>query len=278
MDEARIGIHFRASPEGARIEREVRQSRQKRKVVEFRPDFLQNYPQNGHFLSEPLRDQLHRLGTPPESEKPTGSFAQDILQRLVVDLSWASSHLEGITYSLAETEKLIENGLAAEGKGSAEAQMVRNHQSAIELLVNDSKRIGSDRFAIPNLHAILSDGLLAGPRGSGRIREEAIEIVGIGYQPPGAKDDLENLFGTIRDQASKIGDPFEKAFFTMVSLSYLQPFENLNEPVSRLAANIPLVLNNLCPLSFVDVPLRAYRERRRSIAGLQGSRVGSLRT
>lgn len=44
----------------------------------------------------------------------------------------------------------------------------------------------------------------------------------------------------------------------MVHLPYLQPFENVNKRVSRLAANIPLIQNNLCPLSFVDVPQQIY--------------------
>ena len=50
----------------------------------------------------------------------------------------------------------------------------------------------------------------------------------------------------------------EQAFFAMVHLPYLQPFEDVNKRVSRLAANIPLVQHNLCPLSFVDVPPAVY--------------------
>ena len=69
---------------------------------------------------------------------------------------------------------------------------------------------------------------------------------------------LEELFGIIISMAREIRDPFEQAFFVMVHLPYLQPFEDVNKRVSRLAANIPLIRHNLCPLSFIDVPERAY--------------------
>ena len=46
----------------------------------------------------------------------------------------------------------------------------------------------------------------------------------------------------------------------MVQLPYLQPFEDVNKRVSRLGANIPLICNNLCPLSFINVPEQAYVE------------------
>jgi hypothetical protein len=69
---------------------------------------------------------------------------------------------------------------------------------------------------------------------------------------------LEELFGIVVGMASEIDDPFEQAFFLMVHLPYLQPFEDVNKRVSRLAANIPFIRHNLCPLSFIDVPQQAY--------------------
>src|SRR5208283_1973516 len=69
---------------------------------------------------------------------------------------------------------------------------------------------------------------------------------------------IEECFSLILEKANAISDPFEQAFFLMVQLPYLQPFEDVNKRVSRLAANIPLIRADLCPLSFVDVPERAY--------------------
>jgi hypothetical protein len=69
---------------------------------------------------------------------------------------------------------------------------------------------------------------------------------------------IGECFDQILDMAAAIADPFEQAFFSMVHLPYLQPFEDVNKRVSRLAANLPLIRENLSPLSFVDVPERAY--------------------
>lgn len=69
---------------------------------------------------------------------------------------------------------------------------------------------------------------------------------------------VEELFGIVIAMAAKVTDPFEQAFFLMVHPPYLQPFEAVNKRVSRLAANIPFIRHNLCPLSSIDVPQQAY--------------------
>ena len=92
----------------------------------------------------------------------------------------------------------------------------------------------------------------------GRIRSRAVEIGGSVYLPVALPQRLEELFGIVVGMASEIDDPFEQAFFLMVHLPYLQPFEDVNKRVSRLAANIPFIRHNLCPLSFIDVPQQAY--------------------
>jgi len=69
---------------------------------------------------------------------------------------------------------------------------------------------------------------------------------------------IEECFDVLLEKAEAIADPFEQAFFAMVQIPYLQPFIDVNKRVSRLAANIPLIRMNLCPLSFVDVPDRHY--------------------
>lgn len=104
------------------------------------------------------------------------------------------------------------------------------------------------------LHAFLSDGLMADPTACGRIRKHAVEIGGSVYMPVALPQRLEELFGIVVHMAAEIEDPFEQAFFLMVHLPYLQPFEDVNKRVSRLAANIPFIRHNLCPLSFIDVP------------------------
>jgi hypothetical protein len=85
-----------------------------------------------------------------------------------------------------------------------------------------------------------------------------VEIGGSVYLPIAMPQRLEELFGIVMSMAAEIIDPFEQSFFLMVHLPYLQPFEDVNKRVSRLAANIPFIQHNLCPLSFIDVPQQAY--------------------
>jgi hypothetical protein len=166
--------------------------------------------------------------------------------------------LEGNTYSRLDTERLIEFGQAAEGKDAFETQMILNHKQAIEYLVLDPSHARVDTETLIALHAFLSDGLMADPAAVGRIRRRAVEIGGSVYLPVALPQRLEELFGIVVRMAAEITDPFEQAFFLMVHLPYLQPFEDVNKRVSRLAANIPFIRNNLCPLSFIDVPQQAY--------------------
>jgi hypothetical protein len=257
--EAHGEAYVPVSPGGEEIKVYVRQPRQMRKPVGYNQSFLEAYqPNKTYYLPESLRNQLRQMGTTPEPERPAGTFARDILNRLLVDLSWASSQLEGNTYSRLDTERLIEYGQAAEGKDATETQMILNHKAAIELLVNEAGQIDFDPYTILNLHALLSDGLMADPRACGRIRERVVEIGGSVYLPIALPQRLEELFNIILEMAREISDPFEQAFFAMVHLPHLQPFEDVNKRVSRLAANIPLIRHNLCPLSFIDVPERAY--------------------
>jgi hypothetical protein len=136
--------------------------------------------------------------------------------------------------------------------------MILNHKAAIEMLVDNVEEVRFDRYTICNLHALLADNLLADPSAAGRIRRIEVAISGTVYQPLAIPQQLEQLFDQLLAKASEIADPFEQAFFAMVHLPYLQPFEDVNKRVSRLAANIPFIKRNLAPLSFVDVPERDY--------------------
>lgn len=252
-------VYVPTSPEGEEIKAYVRQPRQLRQPVGYKLEFLERYhPNQTAYLPQDLRDQLHALGRSPADQTPVGTFARDILNRLLIDLSWASSQLEGNTYSRLDTERLIEFGQAAEGKDVLETQMILNHKDAIEYLVRDPEHANLTTDTIIALHAFLSDGLMTDPSACGRIRRRAVEIGGSVYLPVALPQRLEELFGIVIQMAAEIHDPFEQAFFLMVHLPYLQPFEGVNKRVSRLAANIPFIRHNLCPLSFIDVPQQAY--------------------
>jgi Fic family protein len=136
--------------------------------------------------------------------------------------------------------------------------MILNHKEAIEFLVESADEIGLNRYTITNLHALLSNNLLPDPGASGRLRTFAVGIARSVYTPLAIPQQIEEFFDLFLQKAGQIEDPFEQALFVMVQLPYLQPFDDVNKRVSRLAANIPLNTRNLAPLSFVDVPQDLY--------------------
>lgn len=257
--ELRGEVYVPLSPEGSEIKQVVRQPPQNRQPVGYNRDFLDSYrPNETFYLPADLRRHLAEIGRPPKGEQLAGTYALKIFHRLLIDLSWNSSRLEGNTYSLLETERLLELGETAEGKDARDAQMILNHKAAIELLVEQAPEIGFNRYTICNLHGLLSDNLLGDPQACGRLRSIPVGIGGTVYHPLETPQQIEESFLQILATATEIIDPFEQAFFALVHLPYLQPFEDVNKRVSRLSVNIPMIRRNLCPLSFVDVPARAY--------------------
>jgi hypothetical protein len=249
------------SPEGAAIRSHVRQPIMNRRPVGYQRDFLEAYlPGETFYLPHSLRQQLHEMGRTPADARPAGTYARDILGRLLVDLSWASSRLEGNTYSRLDTQNLIEFGEVAQGKEAIETQMILNHKAAIEMLIEGANEANFDAFTFKNLHAILSQDLMSNPDASGRLRRRPVDISGTVYLPVALPQLIEDHFQVLLNKAAVIPDPFEQAFFLMVHLPYMQPFEYVNKRVSRIGANLPLFKHNLCPLSFIDVPERAYIE------------------
>jgi hypothetical protein len=253
--------YVRLSPSGAAVRQVVRRPEVERKPVGYNREFLDQYrPNESSYLTPETIAQLTRIGTTPDAERPAGTYARHILDRLLVDLSWASSRLEGNTYSLLDTQRLIEYGEAAQGKDAAETQMILNHKAAVEFMVDLKDELAFNRQIILNFHAILSDNLLADANASGRMRRIGVGIGNSVYHPLEVPQLIEECFQQVVDTAAAIRNPFEQAFFAMVHIPYLQPFEDVNKRVSRLAANIPLIRQNLSPLSFIDVPERAYVE------------------
>jgi Fic family protein len=237
----------------------VSQPLEARKPVGYQSDFLDAYkPNQTWYLSEPLRRQLRKMGDTGQTKLPAGTYGRAILNRLLIDLSWASSHLEGNTYSRLDTRELIENGKAAQGKAAIETQMILNHKAAIELLVENADTVGFNRYTLLNLHSALSENLLPNPADEGRIRQHAVEIGKSVYRPLSVSTQIAEILDVVLEKADQITDPFEQSFFVMVHLPYLQPFADINKRTSRLAANLSLIRANLCPLTFLDVPEQAY--------------------
>lgn len=250
----RLSVTNLLSEEGAAVLEQVQLPLHERKPVGYDRDFLDSYrPNQTFYLSEVERTELRRIGSAAPAEQPAGTFAKQILSRLLIDLSWNSSRLEGNTYSLLDTQRLIEAGEEAEGKGALETQMILNHKDAIAFLVDGAEAMGFNRHTILSLHALLADNLLPDPAAPGRLRYQSVGIGGSVFHPLEVPQLIEECFDLALAKVSAIADPFEQAFFTMVQFPYLQPFDDVNKRVSRLAANIPFIKANLSPLSFEEV-------------------------
>jgi len=247
--------------EAASIQKYVNQPLEKRKPVNYHPKFLTGYePNKTYYLPESMREKLLIMAKQPGEKQPAGTFARKLLNELLIDLSWNSSRLEGNSYTLIETKQLIESGTPAKNKSLEESEMIINHKSAIEFLIDASDQINFNSFTIYNLHALLARNLISDKKYYGRIRDHEIAIGKSTYEPLKIPQRIQEYFDIFLQKADAIKDPLEQSFFALVHIPYLQAFLDINKRTSRLAANIPLIKNNFSPISFTEVPTKLYIE------------------
>jgi hypothetical protein len=215
-------------------------------------------PNQSHYVPKPMRARLLEAGKRFDHKVAAGTYAKNISQRLLIDLSYNSSRLEGNTYSKLDTQRLIEQGLSAEGKVHEETVMIMNHKEAIGFLIENAEEIALNTFTIRNIHALLSQDLLANAAARGNVRRIEVTIGKSAYLPLNNPHQLEEYLALLLRKAAQISDPFEQSFFLLIHLSYLQAFEDVNKRTARLSCNIPFIQHNLCPLSFIDVPQEDY--------------------
>ena len=201
--------------------------------------------------------QLHKAGKRSTYKEPAGTYAHQIFNRLLIDLSYNSSRLEGNTYSLLDTQKLILEGSSPKGKLEEEKIMILNHKEAIRYLVDTAPRLELNKETIYTLHYLLSDGLLEA-RYAGKVRDHGVRIGGSTYIPFEDPKQLQIRLDRIIRKAASIEDAYEQSIFLLIHITYLQAFADVNNRTARLSANIPLIKKNLVPLSFNDVERDDY--------------------
>lgn len=179
------------------------------------------------------------------------------MDRLAIDLSWKSSQIEGNTYSLLETERLLKEKETASGKTKDEATMLLNHKEALDFILSHPSYVEPLSLkSIEDIHSILIKDL-----GIDRnIRKRRVGITGTNYSP------LDNEF-QIREALEKMCDTinskqniFEKALLTLVLISYIQPFADGNKRTARIVSNAILMNQKTCPLSFRTVDSTEYKK------------------
>ena len=179
------------------------------------------------------------------------------MERLGIDLSWKSSQIEGNTYSLLETEKLLKEKKTASGKTKEEAVMLLNHKDALDFILSDPNYLKTISVRqIEELHSLLIKELNV-DKG---IRSRRVGITGTNYRP------LDNEFQireALDDSCRLINNKqnvFEKAFLALVLLSYIQAFADGNKRTARITSNAILIANRYCPISFRTVDSVDYKK------------------
>ncbi|OGN10645.1 MAG: hypothetical protein A3J46_05565 [Candidatus Yanofskybacteria bacterium RIFCSPHIGHO2_02_FULL_41_11] len=196
-----------------------------------------------------------------EYEKRTRDISDTIrkkeLERLVIELSWKSSRIEGNTYTLLDTEKLILENREAVGHDKKEAVMILNHKNAFDFVYyNQNQYLNLTRSNLENLHRILVKDMTI----NFGIRSGTIGVTGSKYRPLDnihqTREAVEDLAGAI----SRVSSPYAKALVALLGISYIQPFEDGNKRTARLMANALLLAHDRAPLSYRSVDENKYRE------------------
>lgn len=218
-------------------------------------------PNVSTWLPAAARERMAAAAARVEHRLNASTYSRSIAERFLIDLSWASSHLEGNTYDQLSTEALIRYGQAASGHDLAEATMILNHKAAIGRLLERQEAGDGSRIPDPaeafRTHALLMNGLM--DFGDlGRIRRGSVRVSSTSYRPA---DDPVRLGLDLADllaKARSTRDPFEASFLLVAGLPYLQAFGDGNKRMGRLLCNVPLLAAGLPPLSFLGVDQTAY--------------------
>jgi len=179
------------------------------------------------------------------------------LERFVIELSWKSSKIEGNTYTLLDTEKLIMDGIEASGHDKLEAKMILNHKEAFKFIRENIIHFEKLTLAkIEEVHKILVKDLNV----NHGLREKAVGVTGSMFRPLDTVYQIREAIEILCSVINKVSSPYQKALVALLGLSYVQPFEDGNKRTSRLIANALLLAHNASPLSYRSVDENEYRE------------------
>ena len=179
------------------------------------------------------------------------------LERFVIELSWKSSKIEGNTYTLLDTEKLISQGIEAPGHDKREAIMILNHKNAFKFVHENSAIFKNlTRAGLEEIHKILVSGLNVNLG----FRKKPVGVTGSIYRPLDNPHQIAEAVEALGHAVSRAANAYTKAFIALIGISYVQPFEDGNKRTARLVANAILLAYGLAPLSYRSVDEKTYRE------------------
>ena len=210
------------------------------------------------FTTEEL-DHLNKLQAKYTENLQTLSDSQynKELERLAIDLSWKSSQIEGNTYSLLETERLLKEKETAEGKNKDEATMLLNHKEAIDFIVENPDYLDPIEIRkIEDIHSILTKELDV----DRNIRKRRVGISGTNYKPLDNEYQIREALQQMCNLVNSTKNVFEKTLLLLVLLSYIQAFNDGNKRTARIVSNACLINNKYCPISFRTIDSVEYKK------------------
>lgn len=181
------------------------------------------------------------------------------LERFIIELSWKSSKIEGNTYTLLDTERLIREGIPGEGHTANETAMIINHKKAFSFIMDNLGSLRKDGITsifVEKVHELLTLDLGV----SRGIRKGLVGIIGTKYKPLDNKYQIDEALESLYKLVNKMSNSYSKALTILIGISYIQPFEDGNKRTARLLCNAILLALNSAPLSYRSVDESNYRE------------------
>jgi Fic family protein len=225
----------------------------------FNSELISQTLKNISIFTNTELDQLNNLQEKfkSNSSKLSKSEYRNELERLAIDLSWKSSQIEGNTYSLLETERLLKDKETAAGKTKDEATMLLNHKDALDFIIKNPNYINPlNVSSIEDIHSILVKELDI----SRNIRSGRVGISGTNYKPLDNEFQIKEAVESMCTLINSKKNVFEKALLSLVLISYIQPFSDGNKRTARIISNAILINNHFCPISFRTIDSIEYKK------------------
>jgi len=209
-----------------------------------------------------LENELKKMeDATAEYRKRTSGISSAIhkkeIERLVIELSWKSSKIEGNTYTLLDTEKLILENKEAVGHSKEEAVMILNHKNAFNFIHESKTKFKTlSRSNLEELHSFVVKDLNVGLG----LRKKPVGVLGSKYKPLDNVHQVNDAVEELSRAVSRMETPYAKALIALLGISYIQPFEDGNKRTSRLMADALLLAHNCAPLSYRSIDEAEYRE------------------
>jgi Fic family protein len=228
-------------------------------IKEFNLALIRNILTQVNLFTKQELEKLQELqNTHKEKIKSlSDSQYQKELERLAIDLSWKSSQIEGNTYSLLETERLLKEQITAQGKNKDEATMLLNHKAALDFVTENPDYLDPVEIRkIEDIHSVLIKEL-----GVDRnIRTRAVGITGTNYRPLDNEYQIREALQEMCNMVNSKMNVFEKSLLLLVLLSYIQAFEDGNKRTARIVCNACLINHKHCPISFRTIDSIEYKK------------------